>query len=285
MKDPAVFITHSSQIFDAKWITELVSAFRRRGAASAVARASDGVGDEAEVANLESSLRECDLVVVIADDRSISEPNLFFQYGAALGTGKEFVLIAPENVNAGHLPPSIPVMHVGLDALPTLVVKKIVDQTTKLWEKPKGQIGIRFHFRGIKRYHGGEYDDRELHRFTVTLEHHPIQGRMKTATVAMGLLQGLNADLVSVTEAKRVPVSGSYHPKKPRHSTRLIQFYFTALADKDDAAEISRRIESQRRSTAREKKHPYYRRRLGKKAEKDNKLKMIAESKTESDDN
>ncbi len=53
---------------------------------------------------VERKLRESDLIVLLLDAESRDSPTLFFEFGAAIGLGNQFVAVLPTSVDPADLP-------------------------------------------------------------------------------------------------------------------------------------------------------------------------------------
>jgi hypothetical protein len=101
MHNPQVFISHS--ISDREWARAFAEALKGRGFAVWFDEFEIEVGDSMEDA-LTSALRDSDVLVTVLDPRMLNTPTLFFELGAALGTGKRVVAIVPRDLDPSALP-------------------------------------------------------------------------------------------------------------------------------------------------------------------------------------
>ncbi|HVE70114.1 MAG TPA: toll/interleukin-1 receptor domain-containing protein [Thermoanaerobaculia bacterium] len=99
-----VFISYSHN--DAVWAKSFAEALSKRGVDVWFDQFRVQPGESLRDA-LEDGLRSSDIVVTLIDSTSPSQPNLFFELGAAIGMGKRVVAIVPRGLSAAQLPPEI----------------------------------------------------------------------------------------------------------------------------------------------------------------------------------
>jgi hypothetical protein len=101
MEGKTVFISHSAG--DADWARSFAQALKERGVRVWFDEFDVRPGESVRDA-LEAGLRSSDLLVALFDAESPLKPNLFFEFGAALGMGKKIVTIIPKDLDPKALP-------------------------------------------------------------------------------------------------------------------------------------------------------------------------------------
>jgi hypothetical protein len=101
MKKPTVFISHSQH--DADWARKFAQALKQRGVSVWFDEFDVRPGESMPDA-LESGLRSSDVIVAVLDSEGPATPNLFFELGASISMGKEFVSIVPKGLDPSNLP-------------------------------------------------------------------------------------------------------------------------------------------------------------------------------------
>lgn len=101
MEQRQVFISHSAQ--DVEWARALARALQERGVSVWFDEFNIRPGESVPDA-LEAGLRSSDIVVTLLDPDFPASPNLFFEFGAALGMAKRFVPIVPKGLDPTVLP-------------------------------------------------------------------------------------------------------------------------------------------------------------------------------------
>lgn len=96
-----VFISHTAR--DTEWARSFAKTLRERGVNVWFEDFDVQLGDSMRDA-LESGLRNSDVFVALLDIDAPTEPNLFFELGAAIGMGKKVVPIVPRGVDLGAVP-------------------------------------------------------------------------------------------------------------------------------------------------------------------------------------
>lgn len=239
MKQPSVFISHSSRAFDDTWVSAFVSALKRRGAVSTLFDTRAYTENNEEIGRLENHLRECDLIVVLADEQSIGDPKFFFEYGVALCARKEIVVVAPPQTSIEHLPMHLSIARVNSGILPSSAVRSLIDQTPKIWgTQKKHPLPPQLDFKTIEL--GGSVRTKEPHTFTLPVNANSLQKRFHHKLVLRRFLSGLNVQVRSVS-VTRVNLS----------SRSKFYIRFTVMATEAEAAEITRRLQHDQKTTTR----------------------------------
>jgi len=102
MSDTHVFISHSSS--DRDWARNFANSLQSYGISVWLDELSLQAGESWEEA-IEKALRESQVVVVLISKESVTQPNLLFEMGAAIGMGKKVIPIVPQNFDLSQLPP------------------------------------------------------------------------------------------------------------------------------------------------------------------------------------
>jgi hypothetical protein len=89
----------TSQAVD--WATRFAASLRRHDLHVFAEWAISGNPSSDEV---ERELRESDLIVVLMGPDGINNPTFSFEYGAAIGLGKRFLAVLPEDISPSSLP-------------------------------------------------------------------------------------------------------------------------------------------------------------------------------------
>lgn len=88
---------------DAEWARSFAQALKQRGVPVWFDEFDVKPGESMRD-GLESGLRNSDILVALLDAESPSNPNLYFELGAAIGMGKKLVPIVPKGVDPSALP-------------------------------------------------------------------------------------------------------------------------------------------------------------------------------------
>jgi hypothetical protein len=96
-----VFISHTAG--DAEWARSFAQALKQRGISVWFDEFDVQPGESLRNA-LESGLRSSDVLVALLDAEAPTQPNLFFELGAAIGMGKKVVPIVPKGMDPNVLP-------------------------------------------------------------------------------------------------------------------------------------------------------------------------------------
>lgn len=106
MSTPRVFISYSHKDPDSNWITEFVSALQKQNVDVWFDKAKPRPGDSWHEA-LEKGLRESDAIVVLLSPSNAANPNIFFEFGLAIGTGKRLIPVIDEQVDPAAIPSEV----------------------------------------------------------------------------------------------------------------------------------------------------------------------------------
>lgn len=101
---PQVFISHSFS--DEPWVQEFAAALRKRGLQVWEDQHSIRPGESLRE-EIEKGLRESSLIVILLTPENVSQPNLFFEIGAAIGLGKPVIAVVSPGLDIARLPQSI----------------------------------------------------------------------------------------------------------------------------------------------------------------------------------
>ena len=100
MSTPKIFISHSRN--DSDWVRRFAQALRKQNI---------DVWDDQEIQPgerwkelIEKRLRESDAIVVLLSHSNVQSPNLFFDLGVALGTGKKLIAVIAEDLDPSSIP-------------------------------------------------------------------------------------------------------------------------------------------------------------------------------------
>jgi hypothetical protein len=96
-----VFISHTRG--NADWARSFARALQQKGVTVWFDEFNVRPG-ESLVEAIESGIRSSDVLVALVDQEPSSLPNLFFEYGAAIGMGKRFVPIVPKDMDPAAVP-------------------------------------------------------------------------------------------------------------------------------------------------------------------------------------
>jgi nucleoside 2-deoxyribosyltransferase len=99
-----VFISHSFS--DEPWVREFSAALRKRGLQVWEDQHSIRPGESLRE-EIEKGLRESSLIVILFTPENVTQPNLFFEIGAAIGLGKPVVAVVSPDVDIARLPQPI----------------------------------------------------------------------------------------------------------------------------------------------------------------------------------
>jgi hypothetical protein len=103
MSEPKVFISHSASHSNKEWLQQFVYALERQGFSVWLDESSLGLG-ESIVQQIDEALRSSDIIVFLLDENAVKNPNIFFEFGVAVATGKVVVPIVPRDFNLSLLP-------------------------------------------------------------------------------------------------------------------------------------------------------------------------------------
>ena len=104
MSQPKVFISYSHD--DAEWARRFAEALREQSVDVWFDDWQIQIGESLREA-LETGLRESDAIVAILTPTNARRPNVLFELGAALGTGKRLIPIVPEGADNSTIPFSL----------------------------------------------------------------------------------------------------------------------------------------------------------------------------------
>jgi len=104
MAQRTVFISHSSR--DTAWARSFARALKERGVRAWFDEFELQPGEPRQDA-IETALRNSDVLVPLVDPESNWKPNLFFELGLAIGTGKRVVPIVPKDLDPEILPVNV----------------------------------------------------------------------------------------------------------------------------------------------------------------------------------
>lgn len=103
MSQQSVFISYAPGDVDRHWMRAFAKTLQTGG----ISVWSDEIGVETEEAVLnaaERAMRKSDVIVSVITRDNARQPRVFFDLGAAIGTGKRFVPLLSRNVDAKSLP-------------------------------------------------------------------------------------------------------------------------------------------------------------------------------------
>lgn len=101
MSEPKVFISYPGD--DAEWVRRFAEALREQHVDVWLDEWDVHAGDSI-LAAVEAGLRESDAIVAILSASDVQRPNVFLEFGFALGTGKRFIPIVPAEMDFSVLP-------------------------------------------------------------------------------------------------------------------------------------------------------------------------------------
>lgn len=104
MSSPQIFISHSSA--DRGWASDFAKALRQFEVRIWLDDFCIKPGDSISLL-YGDGLRSSDVVVLLIDQESLNQPNLFFEFGAASAMNKKIVPIVSEEVVTSKLPAGI----------------------------------------------------------------------------------------------------------------------------------------------------------------------------------
>jgi hypothetical protein len=126
MTKPRVFISSSSQ--DRDWAEAFAQSLKESGAEVWFDQWKILPG-QAWPATLEKGLRESDVIAVVVNLADPFRPDLWFEFGAAVGMGKRVVPILPREFPSSELPYPLRVRQGILRETPEETAKKLVAAT------------------------------------------------------------------------------------------------------------------------------------------------------------
>lgn len=123
MDSQQVFISHSRA--DTEWVKSFAEALRQRGLRVWL-DLQIPVG-KSLIEALDAGLRESDVLVALIDPETSFKPNLYFELGAAIGTGKLVVPIVPRELDNSKLPLELRNRHYLVRESPENTAERLVD--------------------------------------------------------------------------------------------------------------------------------------------------------------
>jgi hypothetical protein len=128
-----VFVSYSHGDADRTWIRAFVDALQRRGARVWFDESEVRAGEPLLKA-MEKGLRGSDMIVAIVTPASAEHPWVFFELGAALASGKRFVVIVPDGFDPALLPPPLRNRRVIVQGTPEEAAEELLSGTPVLQE-------------------------------------------------------------------------------------------------------------------------------------------------------
>jgi predicted nucleotide-binding protein len=101
MSGPHVFISYSHE--DSAWVRQFAEALKDLDVAVWFDEWQIIAGDPLRDA-IEQGLRDSDAIVAVLSAANILRPNVLFELGMALGTGKRFIPIVSQDMNERQIP-------------------------------------------------------------------------------------------------------------------------------------------------------------------------------------
>lgn len=101
MPSDKIFLSYTRS--DEDWARQLAESLKNLGVDVWFDEWSIRAGDNIPDA-IEQGLREADAVVLLISPESIQRPNLFFELGAAIGSGKRVVALVPSDLDPADVP-------------------------------------------------------------------------------------------------------------------------------------------------------------------------------------
>ena len=96
---PRLFLSYSTS--DHEWVSAFAEALRQHGLR---VFDEDDVEPIISMDALATAVRDSDVLVTVVEEAMLNTPNLLFELGVALGTGKRVVSIIPRNLDLSALP-------------------------------------------------------------------------------------------------------------------------------------------------------------------------------------
>ncbi len=127
---PKVFLSYS--LADRAWAEAFASELSERGIAVWPVNEQRPNGNHRQE-SLVRGLKESDVVVILFDAKTLQNPNILFELGAAMAGNKAVVPVMPPGVSIAHLP--VPLQRVVFlaKASPQTTAAKLVEE---LWRRP-----------------------------------------------------------------------------------------------------------------------------------------------------
>ena len=100
----SVFISHASS--DQDWAKAFAESLRQHGQQVWLDREALSAGDSIQH-QIETRLRESNIIVLLWNPNSLHRSNLFFEIGAAMGMGKAVVPVLSQDMDLSTLPPAL----------------------------------------------------------------------------------------------------------------------------------------------------------------------------------
>ena len=139
MSEEQVFISYSHTDADGDWVHAFAEELQRHGVRVWLDEFDVPVG--ASSSNfIEKGIRSSDMIVHIVTPASIKQPNLFFEIGAAIGTGKRLVAILPQGFEPSLLPQPLRARRFLRQESPEKTAKELLAKTMKE-ESPQDERG------------------------------------------------------------------------------------------------------------------------------------------------
>jgi hypothetical protein len=126
MTKPRVFISYSNQ--DRDWAEAFAQSLKESGAEVWFDQWKIPAG-QVWPATFEKGLRESDVIAVVVNLTDPFRPDLWFEYGAAVGMGKRLVPILPSESQSSALPYPLRIRQGILRESPEETAKKLVAAT------------------------------------------------------------------------------------------------------------------------------------------------------------
>lgn len=99
---PQIFVSYSHDDVNKNWVHEFANSLQRRGAD---VRLDADMTPGVELGRaLESSLKRSDLFVTVLGATEPATPWMLFEFGAAVGMGKEFISVVPKELKRSKMP-------------------------------------------------------------------------------------------------------------------------------------------------------------------------------------
>lgn len=103
MSKQRYFISYANNGPDRKWIRAFAEALQRRGARVWLDELAVRAGESLREAT-EDAFRQSDVFVPVLNADTLTRPNFFFEWGAAVGMGKPMIPIVPPDLDPAVLP-------------------------------------------------------------------------------------------------------------------------------------------------------------------------------------
>jgi len=125
MDKPKVFISHSSS--DNPWAREFANSLQQHGLQVWFDSSSVRPGESWREA-LEKELRASNVIALLVTPDTIKRPNLFFEIGAAIGMGKQLILVVSKEVDPAELPGSLRERRYLIKGSPELTAQEFISE-------------------------------------------------------------------------------------------------------------------------------------------------------------